>query len=66
MNLFDAIIIYLACGAPFGVYYFVNHRLLNNRVFFKTVLILLCWLPFAILLFQRHITKKLPAENLLK
>lgn len=26
MNIFDAIIIYLACGAPFGVYYFLHHR----------------------------------------
>lgn len=26
MNIFDAIIIYLACGAPFGVYHFLHHR----------------------------------------
>lgn len=26
VNIFDAIIIYLACGAPFGVYYFLHHR----------------------------------------
>jgi hypothetical protein len=26
MNLIDFFIIYLACGAPFGVYYFLQHR----------------------------------------
>jgi hypothetical protein len=26
VNIFDAIIIYLACGAPFGVYYFLHNR----------------------------------------
>ena len=26
MNIFDAIIIYLSCGAPFGVYYFLHNR----------------------------------------
>ena len=60
MNLFDAIIIYLACGAPFGVYYFVNQRNRQNRVFFNPVLITLFWLPFALVLFQKYVTKKLP------
>lgn len=66
MNLFDAIIIYLACGAPFGVYYFVNQRNRQNRVFFKPVLILLFWFPFAFGLLQKYVTKKLPESVLFK
>ncbi len=66
MNLFDAIIIYLACGAPFGVYNFVNQRNRQNRVFFKPVLISLFWFPFAIGLFQKYVTKKLPDSILFK
>jgi hypothetical protein len=60
MNFFDIFIIYLACGAPFGVYYFVNHRKHHPHAFFKTILISLFWIPFAIGLWQRYVTKKLP------
>lgn len=60
MNLFDAIIIYLACGAPFGVYYFVNRRQQHNRVYFKTLLISVFWIPLAFELFQKYVTDKLP------
>jgi hypothetical protein len=60
MNFYDIFIIYLACGAPFGVYYFVNHRKHHPHAFFKTILISLFWIPFAIGLWQRYVTKKLP------
>lgn len=60
MNLFDAIIIYLACGAPFGVYYFVNHRHQQNSIYFKTFLFSIFWIPFAFELFQKYVTGKLP------
>lgn len=66
MNFFDAFIIYLACGAPFGVYYFVNHRNRQNRSYFKTILISIFWFPFAFGLFQKYVTKKLPDSFLSK
>lgn len=47
MNFYDFIIIYLACGAPFGVFYFVNHRNLESRVLIRTFLITIFWIPFA-------------------
>lgn len=49
MNLFDFIIIYLACGSPFGVYYFLQNRNLPNNKFFlaKIIFNFVCWLPFA-------------------
>lgn len=66
MNFFDLFIIYLACGAPFGVYYYLTQRNGNNRTFFKTVLISLFWLPFAFQLLRRYITKELPNSILAK
>lgn len=60
MNFFDIFIIYLACGAPFGVYYFLNHRKHQPHAFLKTILISLFWVPFAYGLLQRYVTKKLP------
>lgn len=55
MNLFDFIIIYLACGAPFGVYYFLQNRNLpNNKFFFlKIVFNFVCWIPFAVSLISK-------------
>lgn len=49
MNLFDALIIYLACGAPIGVYYFLqNRRIINsNFLWLKTSVVFLFWIPFA-------------------
>ena len=49
MNLYDFLIIYLACGAPLGVYYFLQNRKLPEfkRLRLKTVLIFLFWMPFA-------------------
>jgi hypothetical protein len=48
MNLNDFIIIYLACGAPFGVYYFFDKKysLPTNRLWFESILIFLFWIPF--------------------
>lgn len=53
MNFYDFIIIYLACGAPFGVFYFVNHRNSESRVLIRTFLITTFWIPFAF-----HLLKK--------
>lgn len=49
MNLRDLLIIYLACGAPFGVYYFLQNR---NRtetkiLWLKSLLRFVVWIPFA-------------------
>lgn len=66
MNFYDFIIIYLACGAPFGVFYFVSHRKSESRVLIRTFLITLFWFPFAFRLLQKVITKKLPHAPLSK
>lgn len=49
MNLFDFLIIYLACGAPLGVYYFLQNRKTPHfkRLRLKTSLTFIFWLPFA-------------------
>jgi hypothetical protein len=55
MNLYDFLIIYLACGAPLGVYYFLQNRKTPNfeRLRLKTVLNFLFWIPFAYRLLQK-------------
>lgn len=58
MTFYDFIIIYLACGAPFGAFYFVNHRRWESRVLIRTFLITLFWLPFAFHLIKKFIDKK--------
>ncbi len=49
MNLRDLFIIYLACGAPFGVYYFLQNRHASEPklLFFKSLLRFVFWIPFA-------------------
>lgn len=52
MNQTDFAIIYLACGAPFGVYFFLQNRR-SEKVYLlwiRTILTFVVWLPFAILL----------------
>jgi hypothetical protein len=45
VNIFDAIIIYLACGAPFGVYYFLHNRdkLMAGHLTLKALLEWVIW-----------------------
>ncbi len=55
MNLRDLFIIYLACGAPFGVYYFLQNR---NRtetkiLWLKSLLRFVVWIPFALRMVAR-------------
>jgi hypothetical protein len=61
MNLTDLIIIYLACGAPFGVYYFLQNRenLNSAQLWLKTVLVILFWFLFIYVFFHKYVTKKL-------
>jgi hypothetical protein len=55
MNAIDLFIIYLACGAPFGVYYFFQNRSPEKSKLFwiKTLFNFLFWIPFAFA-FLRH------------
>lgn len=55
MNAIDFFIIYLACGAPFGVYYFLQNR---NRfdsrlLWLETLLNFVFWIPAAFLFLSR-------------
>lgn len=55
MKFYDLLIIYLACGAPFGVYYFLQNR---NRteirfLWLKSLLRFVIWIPFAIQMVAR-------------
>jgi len=55
MNPIDLFIIYLACGAPFGVYYFFQNRTpaKSKLLWCKTFLNFFFWIPFAFLLLRR-------------
>jgi len=60
MNAIDFFIIYLACGAPFGVYYFLQNR---NRpdsrlLWLKTLLNFIFWMPAAFLFLTRNANLK--------
>jgi len=61
MNLIDLIIIYLACGAPLAVYYFLHNRRTETRshlLRLKTIFIFFFWLPFAFYLVRQFINFK--------
>ena len=49
MNLYDFLIIYLACGAPLGVYYFLQNRKTPKfeNLWLKTFINFIFWPPFA-------------------
>jgi len=49
MNSIDLMVIYLACGAPFAVYFFLQNRkkLSQKRLWLETLLIFAFWLLFA-------------------
>lgn len=61
MKLSDFLIIYLACGAPLGVYYFFQHRkdLHRNRLVLNSFLTIAVWIPYAIKLLHNYVTRKL-------
>jgi hypothetical protein len=70
MNLYDFLIIYLACGAPFGVYYFLLNRKTPKfkHLRLKSVLNFLVWIPFAYQLLRksdilRRVFNKTFAQN---
>jgi hypothetical protein len=55
MNLRDLLIIYLACGAPFGVYYYLQNRNRTETKFLwlKSLLRFVVWIPFALQMVAR-------------
>lgn len=62
MKLSDFLIIYLSCGAPLAVYFFLRNR--NPYNFFrhalKSLVVALVWIPYAFLLLHGFITKNFP------
>jgi hypothetical protein len=64
MNLYDFLIIYFACGAPVGVYYFFQNRRESNRqkLFVKTLLAFTIWIPFALRHLQSRFNKHFGGE----
>ena len=63
MNPIDLIIIYLACGAPFGVYYFLQSRNENESpiIWLKILLTFIFWIPFGFLFVRQFLVSN---ENL--
>lgn len=60
MNFFDILIIYLTCGAPIGVFYFLQTR--KDKITLAgcagTILTFLFWIPFLIHLINGKLSKK--------
>ncbi|NNE99641.1 MAG: hypothetical protein HKN25_11530 [Pyrinomonadaceae bacterium] len=59
MTWSDITIIYLACGAPFGVYSFLAYRHREDKVWIRSLLTALFWIPFALRLLLSSLTEKL-------
>lgn len=61
MEIKELLIIYLAAGAPFAVYYFFRHRRDSNRLRFSLNLLLrfFVWFPYALLATHQFLTQKL-------
>lgn len=60
MNTSDIFIIYLACGAPFGVYFFLQNRkkFMTAMLWLKSFLTVFVWIPYAFLLLNDFATKR--------
>lgn len=56
MNLTDFLIIYLACGAPFGVYYFLQNRTkaISSKLWLNTFITFAFWIPIAFRLLREN------------
>lgn len=65
MNAFEIFILYLSCGAPFGVYFFFQHRKSARRVpvILKSFLTVFVWIPYALRLLNANVTKRLSASK---
>ncbi len=61
MKIFDFLVIYLTCGAPLGVFYFLQNRKtqIGVRLWLKTFFTFIFWLPFGFrLLMKKKANKK--------
>lgn len=56
MNLTDYLIIYLACGAPFSVYYFLQNRTksVSSKLWLNTLITFAFWIPIAARLLREN------------
>lgn len=59
MNAFEIFILYLSCGAPFGVYYFFQnrHKTSLTRALLESFLTVVVWIPYALKVLNANITK---------
>jgi hypothetical protein len=57
MKVFDFLIIYLACGAPVGVYFYLQNRrrLFSKQLWLKTILNFLFWIPFVLQIIRNSV-----------
>lgn len=60
MNISDFIVIYLACGAPFAVYFFLQNRkkFAADILWLKSLLTVFVWIPYAFRLLHDFTTTK--------
>jgi hypothetical protein len=60
MNLTDFFLIYLSCGAPFGVYFFLQHRKHTPApgLWLKSFLTVFVWIPYAFRLLHDFVTRR--------
>ncbi len=65
MNNFDFLIIYLAGGAPFGVFYFLTHqkKQIGFQIWLKTFFTFVFWMPFAFRLLKNSIERNVFTEQ---
>lgn len=65
MNPVDLFILYLACGAPFGVYFFFQNREKSPAaaILLKSFLTVVVWIPYALQLLNANITKKITVSK---
>lgn len=57
MKVFDFLVIYLACGAPVGVYFYLQNRrrLYSKQLWLKTILNFLFWIPFVLQIIRNSV-----------
>lgn len=60
MTYYEFLIVYLACGAPFAVYFYLQNRdrLETGQFWLKTILAFIFWIPISIQLFQNYFKSK--------
>lgn len=65
MSALEIFIVYLSCGAPFGVHFYFQNRGRQRPaiVFLKSFLTVVVWIPYAVRLLNANITKKIFINN---